>query len=138
MLKVSDMVMVNLQGEAVGGATHKPLNAAGIFIHAAIHKARPDVHAICHAHSVYGKAWSVFGKELEMLSQDVCKFYKGQAVYDAYGGVCSFLLFFSIIASFLSSFLFSIHCWVYIYLSLYVHVVTNKIRSFLKPQKAKQ
>jgi len=36
---------------------------------------------------VYGKAWSVFGQPIEMLTQDACKFYKSCAVYNQYGGV---------------------------------------------------
>jgi ribulose-5-phosphate 4-epimerase/fuculose-1-phosphate aldolase len=88
LLKVSDMILVNLDGEVIGGNRVKPPNSAGFLIHAAVHKARPDAHAICHCHSIYGKAWSVFGRRLEMLTQDVCKF-RGDAhsVYDSYGGV---------------------------------------------------
>ncbi|KAH6695885.1 class II aldolase and Adducin domain-containing protein [Leptodontidium sp. MPI-SDFR-AT-0119] len=87
LLKASDMIMVDLAGNVIGGARHRPLNAAGFLIHAAVHKARPDVHAICHCHSLSGKAWSVFGKRLEMITQDACKFYgAAQSVYDSYGG----------------------------------------------------
>ncbi|KAF5575496.1 fuculose-phosphate aldolase [Fusarium pseudocircinatum] len=88
LLKVSDMILVNLKGEVIGGNRTRPPNSAGFLIHASIHKARGDVHAICHCHSIHGKAWSVFGKRLEMLTQDVCKF-RGDAhsVYDSYGGV---------------------------------------------------
>ncbi|RQM07432.1 hypothetical protein DH86_00002875 [Scytalidium sp. 3C] len=52
-----------------------------------IHRARPDVHAACHAHSVAGKAWSVFGKPLDMMTQDSLRFYKSHAVYENFGGV---------------------------------------------------
>jgi ribulose-5-phosphate 4-epimerase/fuculose-1-phosphate aldolase len=52
-----------------------------------VHKARPDVHAACHAHSVYGKAFSVFGRELDMITQDSLRFYKSHSVYDNFGGV---------------------------------------------------
>ncbi|KAJ4256830.1 hypothetical protein NW762_008926 [Fusarium torreyae] len=88
LLKVSDMILVNLDGEVVGGNRSRPPNTAGFLIHASIHKAREDVHAICHSHSIHGKAWSVFGRRLEMLTQDACKF-RGDAhsVYDSYGGV---------------------------------------------------
>ncbi|KAK2773818.1 aldolase [Colletotrichum kahawae] len=54
----------------------------------ALHKARPDVNAACHAHTIYGKAWSAFGRPLEMINQDACIFYgKAQAVYEDFGGV---------------------------------------------------
>ncbi|ESU06016.1 hypothetical protein FGSG_00790 [Fusarium graminearum PH-1] len=47
----------------------------------------PDVDAACHAHSKYGKAWSTFGKPLDMISQDACIFYKDHSVYSDFGGV---------------------------------------------------
>lgn len=89
LLCASDMVLVNLDdGKVVGGNRSRPANAAGFLIHAPIHKRRPDAHSICHAHTRYGKAWSVFGKPLEMLTQDSCKFYgEAQACYNQYGGV---------------------------------------------------
>ena len=46
-----------------------------------------DPHFRCHAHSVYGKAWSVFGKELDMITQDSIRFYKSHGVYKQFGGV---------------------------------------------------
>lgn len=64
-----------------------PANAAGVQIHSAAHRRRPDAHAVCHAHSIYGRAYSAFGKPLEMLNQDVCNFYHAHSVYESYGGV---------------------------------------------------
>lgn len=61
-----------------GGAT---ANAAGYYIHSAIHQARPaDVHAVCHAHSHAGRAWSVFARPREMVTQDVCNLHEARAV----------------------------------------------------------
>ncbi|KAH7327534.1 class II aldolase/adducin N-terminal [Rhexocercosporidium sp. MPI-PUGE-AT-0058] len=82
---VSDLILVNENGDVVIG--DEPINAAAFAIHSEIHKARPDVHAACHAHSVYGKAWSAFGKELDMITQDSLRFYKSHAVYDHFGGI---------------------------------------------------
>ncbi|KAL3424703.1 aldolase [Phlyctema vagabunda] len=103
MLKASDMVLVDLDGNQVGGnrvskpldstedqltrLQHAAVNAAGFTIHSAVHRARPDVHAICHTHSIHGRAWSAFARPLEMLNQDVCYFYNAHAVYDDYGGM---------------------------------------------------
>ncbi|SMR61551.1 unnamed protein product [Zymoseptoria tritici ST99CH_3D1] len=64
-----------------------PANAAGVAIHTACHLARSDAHAVCHAHSLYGKAWAAFGRNLDMISQDVCYFYKAHSVYDNNGGI---------------------------------------------------
>ncbi|KAE8361089.1 class II aldolase/adducin N-terminal [Aspergillus caelatus] len=46
----------------------------------------PDLNAACHAHSVYGKAFSCFGRPIEMLHQDALRFYNDLAVYPRYGG----------------------------------------------------
>lgn len=41
-----------------------------------------------HCHGIAGKAWSAFGKPLEMINQDVTYFYgDAQAVYQEFGGV---------------------------------------------------
>ena len=82
LLKASDMILVDYDGNAIGGNMSRPANAAGFLIHSAVHKARPDVIAACHTHSPYGKAWSSFCRPLEMLNQDVTYFYgDAQAVY---------------------------------------------------------
>lgn len=76
---------MNEAGDVVIG--NQPINAAAFAIHSEVHKARPDVHAACHAHSVYGKAFSVFGRQLDMITQDALRFYKSHAVYTHFGGV---------------------------------------------------
>ncbi|KAJ4370421.1 hypothetical protein N0V83_004939 [Neocucurbitaria cava] len=87
MMTVSDLICLDMQGNVVGGNLSVPANAAGVSIHTACHLARPDAHAICHAHSLYGKAWATFGRELDMISQDVCYFYKAHSVYNNFGGI---------------------------------------------------
>ncbi|KZM22371.1 hypothetical protein ST47_g6474 [Ascochyta rabiei] len=84
-IKVSDLILVNEQGQVVEG--DQPINAAAFAIHSAVHRRRPDVHAACHAHSVYGKAWSAFGRELDMYTQDSLRFYRSHGVYEQFGGV---------------------------------------------------
>ncbi|KAF3047159.1 hypothetical protein E8E12_011505 [Didymella heteroderae] len=84
-IRVSDLILVNEQGQVVEG--DQPINAAAFAIHSALHRRRPDVHAACHAHSVYGKAWSAFGRELDMYTQDSLRFYKSHGVYKHFGGV---------------------------------------------------
>jgi ribulose-5-phosphate 4-epimerase/fuculose-1-phosphate aldolase len=86
MLKASDMVHVNEEGQVIGG-NRVAVNSAGFMIHSAIHRARPDIHAACHTHSVAGKAWSTFGRPVEIINQDSCVFYGIQSVYKSFGGV---------------------------------------------------
>jgi len=86
MMKASDMVHINEEGQVIGG-NKVAVNSAGFQIHSAIHKARPDLNAACHCHSVAGKAWSAFGKPLDIINQDSCNFWGIQAVYESFGGV---------------------------------------------------
>ena len=85
MISVSDLLLVNHEGEVVEGDW--PVNRAAFCIHAAIHKARPDVQAAAHCHSVHGKAWSALGRLLDPLTQDACAFYEDHAIFDDYTGV---------------------------------------------------
>ncbi|KAI8679853.1 Aldolase-II domain-containing protein [Fusarium keratoplasticum] len=93
MLTAGDMLCIDISsGEIVGGAPNpatggRTVNMAGYYIHSAVHLRRPDIHAICHAHGISGRAWSVFGRPLDMLTQDVCNFYGILAIYDAYDGI---------------------------------------------------
>lgn len=86
MMKASDLVQINEEGQVIGG-NKVAVNSAGFQIHSAIHKARPDLNAACHCHSVAGKAWSAFGKPLDIINQDSCNFWGIQAVYESFGGV---------------------------------------------------
>ncbi|KAF9873997.1 class II Aldolase and Adducin domain-containing protein [Colletotrichum karsti] len=86
MLKASDMVHINEEGQVIGG-NKVAVNTAGFRIHGAIHKARPDINAACHTHSPAGKAWSTFGRPLDIISQDTCTFSGIQAVYSNFGGI---------------------------------------------------
>ncbi|KAJ8117064.1 hypothetical protein OPT61_g1661 [Boeremia exigua] len=86
LLNVSDMVHVDGEGNRIGGAD-KLINTAGFVIHSAIHQRRPDIHAACHMHSPYGRAWSNFGRNIDMLNQDSCMFYNDLEVYTNFGGV---------------------------------------------------
>jgi len=86
MLTAKDMVRVNENGQVIDG-NKVAVNAAGFMIHSAIHKSRPDINAACHTHSPAGKAWSTFGRPLEIINQDSCTFFGIQTVYQSFGGV---------------------------------------------------
>lgn len=85
---MSDLILLNHNGEPVGGNLKRPANAAGFQIHGHLHRKYPHVNAACHTHSVNGKAWSTFVRPLDMINQDVTMFYgDAQAVYPEFGGV---------------------------------------------------
>ncbi|RDB18235.1 Meiotically up-regulated gene 14 protein [Hypsizygus marmoreus] len=87
LMTKSKLVLVNPQGHVSPHGAQLPINAAGFFIHSAIHKARPDINAAAHCHSIHGKAWSVFGKPVDISTQDSCALYDNHAVYENFGGV---------------------------------------------------
>jgi ribulose-5-phosphate 4-epimerase/fuculose-1-phosphate aldolase len=84
-IRVSDLVLVNHQGEVVEG--DMPVNAAAFAIHSQVHAARPDCVAAAHAHSMYGKSWSALGRLLDPITQDACAFYEDHAIFADYTGV---------------------------------------------------
>jgi ribulose-5-phosphate 4-epimerase/fuculose-1-phosphate aldolase len=84
-IRVSDLVLVNEHGDVVEGT--RPINEAAFAIHSRLHMARPDVIAAAHAHSLYGKTWSSFGRLLDPLTQDACAFYEDHSVFADYTGV---------------------------------------------------
>ena len=49
--------------------------------------AHPEINAACHTHSLYGKAWSSFGRKLNYLTQDSCAFYNDHDVFKKYSGL---------------------------------------------------
>ena len=77
-MKVSDLVQVNSLGELTHG--NRAVNPVGLRLHTAVHAARPDVNAMCHAHSPHGRAWSTLGRLLDPISQDSCVFFEQQAL----------------------------------------------------------
>ena len=77
-IRVSDLVQIDHDGNLLQG--DRPVNPVGVLLHAAVHRARPDVVALCHAHSTYGSAWSAFGRPVDPLTQDTAVFFGRQAM----------------------------------------------------------
>jgi ribulose-5-phosphate 4-epimerase/fuculose-1-phosphate aldolase len=84
-IRVSDLILVNHEGEVVEG--DGLVNRAGYAIHSQVHAARPDVVAAAHAHSLYGKTFASFRRKLDALTQDSCAFYEDHAVFEDFTGV---------------------------------------------------
>ncbi|HVL32033.1 MAG TPA: class II aldolase/adducin family protein [Actinomycetota bacterium] len=84
-IKVSDLILVNHEGEVVEG--DRLVNRAAYAIHSQVHAARPDAVAAAHAHSLYGKTLSCLDMMVEPLTQDACAFYGDHAVFDDFTGV---------------------------------------------------
>lgn len=84
-IKVSDLILVNHDGDIVEGSGL--LNGAAFAIHSQIHKHLPHVTAAAHSHSVYGKAWASLGRPLDPITQDSCAFYDDHVVFNEFNGV---------------------------------------------------
>ncbi len=78
LMTVSDLICVDHTGEVVVG--DRPVNAAAFAIHSELHKARPDVIAAAHSHSMYGRTFSSLGKPLKMITQDHTMFFNDVAM----------------------------------------------------------
>lgn len=87
LIKSSDLIRVDHDGNVVDGGECRLLNTAAYMIHAAVHKARPDVLCAAHSHSIYGRTFCTLGRPLDITSQDACAFYNDHAVYNSFKGV---------------------------------------------------
>jgi ribulose-5-phosphate 4-epimerase/fuculose-1-phosphate aldolase len=63
-----------------------PINTAGIVIHTAIHKARPDAVCVIHCHTRAGVAVSCLEEGLLPLNQTALMFY-GRVAYHEFEGI---------------------------------------------------
>ncbi|OKK06024.1 aldolase [Streptomyces sp. CB03234] len=84
-LTACDLLLVNGDGQVVEGTEH--VNQAAFTVHAEVHRARPDVVAVAHTHSTYGRALAALGELIEPITQEACAFYEDHCLYDAYTGV---------------------------------------------------
>ena len=84
-VKVSNLIRVDHDGKVVEGDW--PVNRAAFAIHSRLHRARPDVVAAAHTHSLHGKAFSTLGRLLDPLTQDSCAFFEDHSIFQDYTGV---------------------------------------------------
>lgn len=84
-LTASELILVNGDGQVVEGGHH--VNQAAFAVHAEVHRARPDVVAVAHTHSLHGRALAALGELIEPITQEACAFYQDHALFDAYTGV---------------------------------------------------
>lgn len=87
MIKKSDLILVDHDGKVIDGGPNRLLNQAAYMIHAAVHKARPDVNCAAHSHSIYGRAFCSLGRPIDIITQDSCAFYNDLGVYNSFKGV---------------------------------------------------
>jgi ribulose-5-phosphate 4-epimerase/fuculose-1-phosphate aldolase len=77
-VSISNLILVDHEGRVVKGK--HAVNQAGFVLHAAIHEKHPDIVAVCHAHTLYGTAFSALGAKIEPITQDAAAFYEDHAL----------------------------------------------------------
>ncbi|PLZ01510.1 class II aldolase/adducin family protein [Burkholderia sp. WAC0059] len=77
-VKLSNLICADHKGTVVEG--RHAINRAGFVLHAAVHEMHQDIVAMCHAHTVYGTAFSALGRPLEPISQDAAAFFEDHVV----------------------------------------------------------
>ncbi|KAB8349496.1 hypothetical protein FH972_023522 [Carpinus fangiana] len=87
LIKKSDLIQVDHDGKVIAGGPVRLLNTAAFMIHGAIHKARPDVTAAAHSHTIYGRAFCTLGRTLDTITQDSCAFHNDHVLYNSFNGV---------------------------------------------------
>jgi ribulose-5-phosphate 4-epimerase/fuculose-1-phosphate aldolase len=85
-ITASSLLKVGLEGEIA----YKPdlpygLHPAGFTIHSAIYRARPDVMAVMHTHTIAGMSVSALKCGLLPLTQTATRFYERTAYHDFRG-----------------------------------------------------
>jgi ribulose-5-phosphate 4-epimerase/fuculose-1-phosphate aldolase len=84
-VRASDLVLIDEHGHLCEG--NGPINPAAVTIHGHIHKVRPDVIGIAHAHSLFGKTWSTLDRLLDPITQDACAFYQDHVLFSGFNGI---------------------------------------------------
>ncbi|MCP9266241.1 Alpha-adducin [Dirofilaria immitis] len=85
-ITASSLIKINVNGEIIDrGSTKLGINQAGYVLHAAIHKARPDVRCVLHMHTAVVSAISSMKCGLLPLSQEAMII--GPVGYHNYQGI---------------------------------------------------
>jgi hypothetical protein len=85
-ITASNLVKIDVDGNTLLQPGHGyNVNVAGFYLHAPIHKARPDLHCIIHTHTRAGTAVSGLSEGLLPLSQTAMRFH-GRVGYHEFEG----------------------------------------------------
>ena len=84
-VKASNLVKIDVDGKVLSESKW-PINPAGFIVHAAVHAARDDAHAVIHTHTTAGQAVSCQRQGLLPLSF-TSVFFHGRVHYHAFEGI---------------------------------------------------
>src|SRR6185436_4071859 len=89
-ITASSLVKIDVEGATLLQPDHGyNVNVAGFYLHAPIHKARPDLQCIIHTHSRAGTAVSGLREGLLPLSQTAMRFFGRIGYHDFEGPAIS-------------------------------------------------
>jgi ribulose-5-phosphate 4-epimerase/fuculose-1-phosphate aldolase len=89
-ITASSLVKIDVEGNTLLQPDHGySVNVAGFYLHAPIHKARPDLQCIIHTHSRAGTAVSGLAEGLLPLSQTAMRFHGRVGYHDFEGPAIS-------------------------------------------------
>ncbi|MEU8776749.1 class II aldolase/adducin family protein [Streptomyces sp. NPDC048606] len=80
-----DLLLVDGDGRVVRG--ERRVNQLAFAVHAAVHRARPEVVSVVRAQAPYGRALACLGELLAPVTHEACAFYEDHALMDEYAGV---------------------------------------------------
>jgi ribulose-5-phosphate 4-epimerase/fuculose-1-phosphate aldolase len=83
-VSASNLVKIDVDGRILDDGLFE-VNEAGFVIHAAIHKARADLHCVFHTHTKAGVAISAREEGLLPISQHAMRFHNRMAYHDYEG-----------------------------------------------------
>lgn len=84
-ITASSLVKIDVAGNVIDDSTGLGVNRAGFLIHAAVHKARPDVQCVVHTHTAAGIGVSAQEHGLLPISQHAMRFWKRIGYHDYEG-----------------------------------------------------
>ncbi|KAM3065344.1 hypothetical protein ACMFMG_011532 [Clarireedia jacksonii] len=87
LMRASDLIRVDGNGNVVEGGPCRLLNTAAYMIHHAVHSARPEINCVAHSHTLNGRAFCTLGRPIDIITQDACAFHNDIAVYNSFRGV---------------------------------------------------
>ncbi|MFD9307314.1 class II aldolase/adducin family protein [Streptomyces sp. NPDC060048] len=79
-----DLLLVDGEGRVRHG--ERRVNQLAFAVHAAVHRARPEVVAVVRTQAPYGRALAALGELIAPVTQEACAFYEDHALLDEYAG----------------------------------------------------
>ncbi|QES49727.1 class II aldolase/adducin family protein [Streptomyces venezuelae] len=81
-LTPADLLLVDGEGRVLQGG--RRVNELAFAVHAAVHRARPEVVSVVRVPAPYGRALAALGELLAPITPEACAFYEDHALLDEF------------------------------------------------------